>query len=660
MLRKVTVAAGIAAASIVTALLLSRIPIFTTFEWKIYDLQFRRLANRPAEASSDIVMVGIDDLSVQRMAESGFGRFPWARDTYGVLLDYFARNPPKVVAFDILFLEKDTRTVSDRRGEDVSGQNSDQEFVNATKRLGNVIHTIEVNDTADSIPDASLQSEYAKSVLGPDIEEHRSVKFPFPELAQASRMIGHSFVVLDADGPVRREIPFVRQGKSVYPSVAVAAAMLALDVPPSDVRMEPDGLHFAGRVIPLLDVQQEYVQKIHTRHILIPYKASAYTDDRRVTTSYRSYRFWDLFLSELQIRDGRSPTVNPADFKGKIVFVGTTAAGLHDLLQTPYGEQGKMPGMQIHANVVDGILSDSFIRRASRASVLLLPIVSTTAVAFCGVFTGFWWSLLAMTAIVLSDSAIMGWSFRHGIWLQSIPAALGIVFAQFSSVAYKYFVEDRAKREVHALFSRYVPPMVVRELVKNPSMARLGGQRREMSVLFSDIRGFTTLSEAGKPEDVIAQLNEYFTHMVDILFQHHGTLDKFVGDMIMALFNAPVEDPDHADHAVQMGLAMLKGLAQLNAKWATEGKVGFDIGVGINTGEMIVGNVGSEKTLSYTVIGDNVNLGSRLESLNKEYNTHVIISEATCKKLKGSYNIKPLGSVKVKGKTREVAIFSVE
>src|SRR5262249_44251839 len=266
-----------------------------------------------------------------------------------------------------------------------------------------VVHTIEVNDTADSLPDASLQSEHAQYGLGPDIEEHRSVKFPFLELARSSRMIGHSFVVLDADGPVRREIPFVRQGKSVYPSVALATAMLALDIPPSGVRIERDGLHFAGRVIPLLEVQQEYVQKVRTRHMLIPYKASAYTDDSRVRTSYRSYRFWDLFLSELQIRDGRSPAVNPADFKDKIVFVGTTAAGLHDLFQTPYGEQGKMPGMQIHANVVDGILNGSFIRRAGRASALLLPIVSTTAVAFCGVFTGFWWSLLAVTTIVLSD-----------------------------------------------------------------------------------------------------------------------------------------------------------------------------------------------------------------------------------------------------------------
>jgi adenylate cyclase len=220
-------------------------------------------------------------------------------------------------------------------------------------------------------------------------------------------------------------------------------------------------------------------------------------------------------------------------------------------------------------------------------------------------------------------------------------------------------VEDRAKRQVKSLFSRYVSPAVVKELIEDPSRARLGGQRREMTVLFSDIRGFTTFSEAGKPEDVIRQLNEYFSRMVELLFQHHGTLDKFVGDMIMGLFNAPVLDPDHVDHAAQMALAMIAELGALNRRWTSEGRPTFDIGIGLNTGDMIVGNVGSERTLSYTVIGDNVNLASRLESLNKQYQSHIIISEATRGRLKGSYFIRPLGKVRVKGKTIDVEIFEV-
>ena len=167
------------------------------------------------------------------------------------------------------------------------------------------------------------------------------------------------------------------------------------------------------------------------------------------------------------------------------------------------------------------------------------------------------------------------------------------------------------------------------------------------------------MSEASRAEDVLLQLNEFFTQMVELLFEHHGTLDKFVGDMIMAFFNAPLDDPNHADQAVKMGLAMLEELDKLNQAWRAQGKPELDVGVGINTGEMIVGNVGSEKTLSYTVIGDNVNLGARLESLNKEYNSHVIISEFTLAKLKGQYHTRSLGPVMVKGKTRTIDIYEV-
>jgi adenylate cyclase len=659
MSRKLVVGAAIAAGSILLGFSLSRLPLFKTFEWKIYDLQFRQVRDSPDRTDPRIVLVKIDDESIRNMAGSGFGRFPWARDTYRVLLDYFGRSRPKAVAFDLLFLEADRGTVVDKSGvADKTGVDSDRELIDGTRQLGTVVHAIEVNDIADSVPDASLLAGQPSFPLGTDIEEHRSITFPFTELARASRALGHTFVVLDGDGPVRRWVPFVRQGKASYPSLAVATAMMALDLHASDVRMEAGGLRLGSRFIPLFAVEQTYVETIRTRHMLIPYKASAYAVDR-IQPSYRSYSFWDLFYSELQVREGGKPNVDPAEFRDKIVLVGTTAAGLHDIFQTPYGDSGKMPGMQIQASVVDGILNNEFIRPAGFVTGAVVPILSITVVALAGVFAGFWWSLLAVSAVLVADAGVTAWSLRQGVWIQSVPAALGLISAQFSSVAYKYFVEDRAKRRIHSLFSRYVPPAVVHELMNDPSKARLGGQRREMTVLFSDIRGFTTLSEANRPEDVIAQLNEYFTRMVEILFQHQGTLDKFVGDMIMALFNAPLEDVDHADHAVQMALAMLKELERLNRKWAAEGKLQFDIGIGINTGEMIVGNVGSEKTLSYTVIGDNVNLGSRLESLNKEYNTHIIISDATRRNLKGSYNIKALGAVRVKGKTREVEIYEV-
>ena len=241
-----------------------------------------------------------------------------------------------------------------------------------------------------------------------------------------------------------------------------------------------------------------------------------------------------------------------------------------------------------------------------------------------------WWA----TGVVAVFVAAFGWMatrlFAGGYWLNLSQPVLASSVALFGGVGYQYFVEGREKRKMKRLFGQYVSKDVYEQLVANPELARLGGQRREMTVLFSDIRGFTTVSERGQPEEIVGMLNEYFTRMVDIVFRHKGTLDKFVGDMVMALFGAPLDDPDHADHAVEAALEMIDELQQLNAAVEGGGTLAeLDIGIGINTGPMIAGNIGSDAIMSYTVIGDAVNLGSRLESLNKQYGTRIIISDAT-------------------------------
>jgi len=646
--KKLAAGLAIAACSAVITFLLCQIPLLKTIEWKVYDLQFRTLS-QPSKASPEIVMVKIDDESIERMDRAlDLGRFPWPRDVYKDLLNYFNRAKPRAITFDILFLERD---------KSAEGKTRDQDFVDATQQLGNVVHAIEVNDTFNSVPIPVLKG--GGYSLGTEIEEHSSFKLPFDTLSSSARMLGHTFMPLDADGPVRRSVPFVRQGSTFYPSLSIATAMVALNLHPADVRLDHYGLHLGDRIIPLAEVRPEYVNRIRTRHSLINYRGPAFADSARTLTTYRSYRFCDLYLSELQIEAGEKPSIDPAVFQDKIILVGTTASGLHDVFQTPFGSAGAMPGMQIHASVVDSILNRSFLRPAGNKGTIALLAASTLLVGLGGVYLGFWPAVLLAMGVGFADLGAAAFCFRKGIWLACVPAITGLTLAEFSSVAYKYFIEDKAKRQVRTLFSRYVSPEVVKELTEDPSKARLGGQRREMTVLFSDIRGFTTLSEAGKPEEVLRQLNEYFGRMVELLFRHQGTLDKFVGDMIMALFNAPVLDPEHADHAVEMALAMIRELNQLNERWKSQGMPTFDIGIGINTGEMIVGNIGSERTLSYTVIGDNVNLGSRLESLNKEYDSHIIISEATRQALKGSYFVRSLGNARVKGKTKEVPIYEV-
>jgi adenylate cyclase len=256
-------------------------------------------------------------------------------------------------------------------------------------------------------------------------------------------------------------------------------------------------------------------------------------------------------------------------------------------------------------------------------------------------------------------SAVATRLFAGGYWLNLSEPVLASAFALFGGVGYQYFVEGREKRKMKKLFGQYVSKDVCDQLVANPALARLGGNRRDMTVLFSDIRGFTTLTERGQPEEIVGMLNEYFTRMVEIVFRHHGTIDKFVGDMVMALFGAPLDDPHHPDHAAEAALEMLDALHELNARWYAGGRSELDIGIGINTGPMIAGNIGSEAIMSYTVIGDAVNLGARLESLNKEYGTRIIISQTTRDRLSGRYCFRPLGDVVVKGKTQPVEIFEL-
>jgi len=319
-----------------------------------------------------------------------------------------------------------------------------------------------------------------------------------------------------------------------------------------------------------------------------------------------------------------------------------------------------MPGIQLHASMADSVLANRFIGPAPAlarpASVLAVGL----AVGLAGAFLSFS-AAAAITAFTLA-----GWTwftvraFHGGVWFNLVqPVAAGTI-ALFMATAYRYFVEDAEKRKMKRLFGRYVSRDVYAQLVANPELAELGGKRREMTVLFSDIRGFTAVTEKGNPEALVAQLNEYFSRMVEIVFLHHGTVDKFVGDMVMALFGAPLDDADHAEHAVQAAIDMVKALGELNRGWAARGLPQLDIGVGINSGDMIAGNIGSSAIMSYTVIGDNVNLGSRLESLNKDYKTRIIISDATLARLTNRYDVRPLGDVTVKGKSKAVGIHELK
>ena len=607
-------------------------------ELQTYDLRVAATA-RPPAPSDDIVLIAIDNESIRRL-EPLVGRWPWPRLIHSMVIDYLAAADAKVIGYDILFAERDIRKfmVGDTEW---TGDESDAALVDSTKKAGNVVYIAEASSVALADPSRALEENLDAPALNlrlpaMDCTEPRPrVTPPFPALAGVSRGIGHSLFTLDSNGAVRRISPVVQVGDRTIPSFAMATTMAAGTTPAIAPRIDETG----GCAI------------------MIPWRGPA--ENRNGQPTFTSYAFYDIFYSQEQLLAGEKPGIDPALFKDRIVIVGGTAEGLNENFTTPF-PQGEINGPEVHANLVDAFLANRSMARAPASVTIGLVIAAVVTVGVAGAFLNAWLT----GAVTLVFAALLGWQsvalFGRGTWIPVTVPALALVFAFVGDLAWKYFVEGREKRQVKKLFSRYVSKDVYDQLVANPSLAALGGARRHMSVLFSDIRGFTTMSEKGTPEDVVSQLNQLFTRMVAVVFEHRGTVDKFVGDMIMALYGAPLDDEEHAEHAVQTALAMIKALNQLNEEWAREGKPQLDIGIGINTGDMIAGNVGSDTIMSYTVIGDAVNLGARLESLNKDYGTRIIISEATRARLKGRYDIHPLGDVIVKGKSTPVAIFEVK
>ena len=658
-MRKILAGLAIGVGSAAVVLLLGSTGWLDTSELKTYDWRLRTLRNWKPAVHPDIVLVEINDATLRDLKEIA-GRWPWPRALSAILIDYLHRGQPKVIAVDIGFWEKEREGTYPFLGEDYSGARSDGELVEAVKRAGNVILL------ADAVDPGLTSGEVAQTPwpappykLGPAIEERPVITLPFDSLAAAAAGFGHNFLALDRDGPARRMLPFVRKGTRFMPSLGMAAGLLAGGYRAEEVTLEADAIRIRDRRIPLINLEVADAMDPSKKHdqqtMLINYRAPAHVSGAR---PYQTFEVRHLLQSEGQLRDVEKPVVDPAVFKDKVVFIGLTASGLLDAFNTPLGK-GTLPGIQLHASVADSLLSNLFIEPAPRWSAPFAVVLTAIVVGMMAAAMPFAIGATTAVALGVAWTGLSLWAFDRGVWVAMTQPLLAMGLTLFVGTAYRYFVEDAEKRKVSKLFGRYVSRDVYKQLMSDPTKAELGGSRREMSVLFSDLRGFTSITEKGEPEALVQQLNEYFTRMVEVIFRNGGTVDKFVGDMVMALFGAPVDDVNHAEAAVATAVEMVRELAQLNQRWAAEGRVQLDIGIGVNSGDMIAGNIGSSAIMSYTVIGDNVNLGSRLESLNKDYRSHIIISDATRSRLRTSYETRPLGSVVVKGKTQPVEIFEI-
>jgi adenylate cyclase len=449
----------------------------------------------------------------------------------------------------------------------------------------------------------------------------------------AAASIGHVNMIPEFDGSTRYEALIIESRGYYYPSLAIEAVRVAAGLDPSTRAVT------FGHSVTLGD-------------IVIP------TDARsRVLIDYAGPDGTIPHVPATEVLQGKGLE----RVKDRAVFIGATAPGLVDVRVTPFS--AILPGVEKHANVAANILDRRFIVRpvwgefVEATGIVLFPVLLALVLPAIRPYTS-----IAMTVVIWAGLFAAGhYAVRKGQWVNLVYPSLALLLTFIAITVYRFFTEERQRQYTRRAFQQYVSPEVVEQIMQNPQALQFGGELRNLTVLFSDIRDFTTFTEKNDPQLVVQMLREYLTEMTRIVIEEGGTLDKYIGDAVMAEFGAPIAYPDHAVRGCRAALRMAAEVELLTAKWTAEGKEPFRIGLGVNTGNMVVGNLGSEQLFDYTVIGDEVNLGARLESLNKDYQTdkHIIISEGTYEAASDAIEVRRLGEVKVKGKTRPVVVYEL-
>lgn len=496
-----------------------------------------------------------------------------------------------------------------------------------------------------------------------------SFVFNYPGITKNLQHQGYFNAFQDPDGTIRRTGLVARIGNNYFPSLALKAFLVSMGLN-VQVSLSPEDYDPERKYISNLYILKEgeptgQIPVSKSADLLInfagPQKmfphvsvADILNDDTQL--SYEQMELnpstgkWELKVKRMAKADF---------FKDKILLFGATAIGIFDLRVTPFEEN--YPGLETHANIVDNLLTDSFyVEKIDITKIgplfLGLGIFCTFLFGYLGAIWGFFIAIASSAGYVFYDKNFL---FAKGhvfpVWFPIL--LLGGIYLTIT--VFKYFTEERNKKQLKSTFQKYVSPAIVNEILSDPGKLELGGRKQKMTVFFSDVRGFTTISEKLDPRALSDLLNSYLTPMTDLVFKNRGTLDKYMGDAVMAFFGAPVPYPDHAAWACRCALEQLQKLFQLQEEYRKQGLPEIDIGIGLNTGEMSVGNMGSETVRNYTVMGDAVNLGSRLEGINKQYGTRIIISEFTQGELNGKFVTRELDWVRVKGKLKPVKIFEL-
>jgi len=611
-------------------------------EFFVYDLQAKLLrAEKVMDGRLKVILV--DEASLTSMSGLA-GRWPWPRAIWADLLDFLSMGGARTVLFDVLFLER-TDAVNDKA------------LIDATRSSRNVHHSIIIKrDDPDEnsennayvnrpMPEEFVNRFALKNVSGAlhvkPGSAYNDFELPIAGLAGVSKGIAVVEFTYDSDGVYRRTQPLREYQGKYFPVLGLAPFI----DDKSAISIQRDIITINDRAIPV-DENGNCIINMYNLNKVDTYSMSG------------------VFASLQKIRKGEVENllVNPEAFRDSIVFIAVSAVGGADLKPVPVSPGA--PGAMLHVFLANNYLKNDFMRPPDKRL--------TFSSMFIGVFLTSWAVMFnkrlifravfpfAMLALYIGFGL---YAFKANTLVDMVPLVFSTVFSGFLSLGYLTFTEAAEKKRVSQLFTQYVSKEVLHEVLHNYKdyLKTSAGQKVELTVLFSDIRGFTAISETTPPEKLVEMLNIHFSIMAGIILKHNGTIDKYIGDAIMAFWGAPVRTTDHAEQAVLAAQEMLEGLKEVNK---TLKERGFEhevrIGIGINTGVATIGNIGSEQKKNYTIVGDAVNLSSRLESITKEHKTPLLFSEFTYAKIKNKIRCRPIGNVTVKGREQPVDVYTAE
>ena len=623
----------------------------------IYDYRLR--LTMPRTMDDRIVILDIDEKSLKEE-----GQWPWGRDRLALLMDkLFDQYGVVVVGFDVVFAERDES--SGLKVLQKLGQNQLKNDVPFQSVLNQIQPQLEYDKLfADKIRNRNVVLGYyltnqqninvsgvlPEPVFPAGTFKGRPVGFTtwngyganLPELQKAAASVGHFNPLVDIDGRVRRVPMLVEYDGAYYESLSLAVVRTLLGHPKllpgyADVK--------SGGYLGLEWLELDYAGG----RLKIPV-------DRDVAT-FVPYRGKQGSFHYISVADVLHDRVDLAQLKDKIILVGTTAPGLLDMRATPVEEV--YPGVEVHANMISGILDQNLKELPAYmlgAEVVWLLLIGIALSFLLPLFSPAK-AIMASAFVLVTTMALSLLLWSYGNILMPVANSVVMISLLFAlDMSYGYFVESRNKRQITGLFGQYVPSELVEEMAKHPERVSMEGESREMTILFSDVRGFTNISEGLDPKELTLLMHEFLTPLSRVIYKHRGTIDKYMGDCIMAFWGAPLPDPIHARNAILAGIEMQAALKALQPYFKERGWPEIKAGIGINTGRVSVGNMGSEVRVAYTVMGDEVNLASRLEGITKQYGVDIIVGENT-KNAVPDFIYRELDHVRVKGKDKPVAIY---